>query len=305
MTNKLSLVEVLRSGRQADPDGVEVRVSRQAVEETADEIERLQVRINGYADANVELRALLREWLAGCPAPPEWHWSFNLNIRTVNLLGGTAHEPGPQYRKWPGEPPHCMSCDCGMTEEQKRTVPFSDYQTFHRALMAIVYESKSFTEAVRLASDALQRKETAEKPSPASLVGALQDKVHEDTGAVQAGRPARDHEQRECLAERLAGRPVRPIDVDDIGAPHLSEDMPTIIVTSNWNPSRVKDGWDCYTCGAFIAHKQDVAEFEKDCTKCGGPCLKSGEQLCEHGIPINSPSACPGCHSVKATGEQT
>lgn len=38
------------------------------------------------------LRALLREWLAGCPAPPEWHWSFQLNIRTVNELGGTPDE---------------------------------------------------------------------------------------------------------------------------------------------------------------------------------------------------------------------
>jgi len=42
-----------------------------------------------------------------------------------------AKEPGqPQYRKWPGEPPHCMSCDCGMTEEQKldaaRVVPIKD-----------------------------------------------------------------------------------------------------------------------------------------------------------------------------------
>lgn len=41
---------------------------------------------------NERLRALLREWLAGCPAPPEWHWSFNLNIRTVNTLGGSVHE---------------------------------------------------------------------------------------------------------------------------------------------------------------------------------------------------------------------
>lgn len=44
MTKKLTLVEVLRSGRQGDPDGVEVRISRQAVEEAASEIERLSQR---------------------------------------------------------------------------------------------------------------------------------------------------------------------------------------------------------------------------------------------------------------------
>lgn len=45
MTSKTrTLPDVLRSGRQADPDGVEVRISRQAVEEAASEIERLSQR---------------------------------------------------------------------------------------------------------------------------------------------------------------------------------------------------------------------------------------------------------------------
>lgn len=38
---------------------------------------------------------------------------------------------------------------------------------------------------------------------------------------------------------------------------------------SNWNPSRVRDGWDCWTCGAFVTHKQDAADIEKDCLKPG------------------------------------
>lgn len=51
----------------------------------------------------------------------------------------SAHEPGVVYRKWPGEPPHCMSCDCGMTEEQKRTVPLDDYLRIHRQLIDLKY----------------------------------------------------------------------------------------------------------------------------------------------------------------------
>jgi hypothetical protein len=35
---------------------------------------------------------------------------------------------------------------------------------------------------------------------------------------------ARDAEQRERLAQRLAGRPVKPIAIEDIGIPHLRED---------------------------------------------------------------------------------
>jgi hypothetical protein len=32
-------------------------------------------------------RALLLEWIKACPNPPEWHWSFDLHVRTVNTLG--------------------------------------------------------------------------------------------------------------------------------------------------------------------------------------------------------------------------
>lgn len=35
--------------------------------------------------------------------------------------------PRVVYRKWPGEPPHCMSCDCGMAAAHKREeVPSAD-----------------------------------------------------------------------------------------------------------------------------------------------------------------------------------
>jgi hypothetical protein len=93
-------------------------------------------------------------------------------LRRLLEMDAPAAEPGVVYRKWPGEPPHCMSCDCGMTDEQKRTVPFEDYQSFHTALMTIVHESKSFTEAVRLASDALQRKpaEPASREAPSAPI---------------------------------------------------------------------------------------------------------------------------------------
>jgi hypothetical protein len=32
-------------------------------------------------------RALLLEWVNACPNPPDWHWSFDLHVRTVNTLG--------------------------------------------------------------------------------------------------------------------------------------------------------------------------------------------------------------------------
>ncbi len=45
----LSLPKVLRSGRQADPDGVEVRISRQAVEEAASHLEDLLALVRKLA----------------------------------------------------------------------------------------------------------------------------------------------------------------------------------------------------------------------------------------------------------------
>lgn len=59
------------------------------------------------------------------------------------FLGHPPIEPAPEtgvvYRKWPGEPPHCMSCSCGMTDEQKRMVPEEDYLRIHRELMDLKY----------------------------------------------------------------------------------------------------------------------------------------------------------------------
>lgn len=65
----------------------------------------VQDDLRAGADEIDRLRALLREWLAGCPAPPEWHWSFNLNIRTVNTLGGSVHETVASPVAWtiPGD----------------------------------------------------------------------------------------------------------------------------------------------------------------------------------------------------------
>lgn len=59
--------------------------------------------------------------------------------KALNAGEANVHEPGVVYRKWPGEPPHCMSCDCGMTEEQKRTVPLDDYLRIHRQLIDLKY----------------------------------------------------------------------------------------------------------------------------------------------------------------------
>lgn len=55
------------------------------------------------------------------------------------FVTGSDEPSAPQYRKWPGEPPHCMSCDCGMTEEQKKTVPMDDYLRVHNELMELRY----------------------------------------------------------------------------------------------------------------------------------------------------------------------
>lgn len=72
----------------------------------------------------------LRNIVTGCPVCSE----LERNIQP-------SPEPSeqPQYRKWPGEPPHCMSCDCGMTDEQKRTVPEADYLRVHKELMDLKY----------------------------------------------------------------------------------------------------------------------------------------------------------------------
>lgn len=68
---------------------------------------------------------------------PDTGNSMHARNGVVTICG--SHEPGVVYRKWPGEPPHCMSCDCGMTEEQKRTVPLDDYLRIHRQLIDLKY----------------------------------------------------------------------------------------------------------------------------------------------------------------------
>lgn len=45
-------------------------------------------------------RALLLEWMRACPNPPEWHWSFELHVRTVNTLGERpSSETDVQHRQ--------------------------------------------------------------------------------------------------------------------------------------------------------------------------------------------------------------
>lgn len=90
-------------------------------------------------------RGLLRQ--AHCP---ECHRSGMQSGRGCNwcleraalmdaILAQPSPDETPEYRKWPGEPPHCMSCSCGMTDEQKRTVPEADYLRIHRELMDLKY----------------------------------------------------------------------------------------------------------------------------------------------------------------------
>lgn len=127
------------------------------------------------------------------------------NERLMKSLNAevNAHEPC-EYRKWPGEPPHCMSCDCGMTDEQKRTVPFEDYQTFHVALMKIKYESVSLADAQVVALLALQRPPTAEKSDEGAPRGAGSGAV--DLYAACTGEPhdcpyIYCHSQLKCAKE--------------------------------------------------------------------------------------------------------
>lgn len=68
MTKTMTLVQVLRSGRQADPDGVEVRISRQAVEEAAQAIEHLDADAAGLQAELASVKACWSEALANVSA---------------------------------------------------------------------------------------------------------------------------------------------------------------------------------------------------------------------------------------------
>jgi len=46
----MTLIEVLRGGRQCDNDGVEIIMSRQACVEAADELEKLRALLARYRD---------------------------------------------------------------------------------------------------------------------------------------------------------------------------------------------------------------------------------------------------------------
>lgn len=81
LAEKLSLSEVLRSGRQADPDGVEVRISRQAVEEAATQLERLTEKWTKCSKGLPPFNALVVAYLKGHKyhSDVRWHrdgWAF-------------------------------------------------------------------------------------------------------------------------------------------------------------------------------------------------------------------------------------
>lgn len=142
----------------------------------AAEIERLQLR-ESQARAILEPLAehdpAIRQWLKGLPVDTQVERLRALLIEVQNdagnwlaneLQGRIAAEVGPggtspagypaepsrEYHKWPGEPPHCMSCSCGMTEEQKalaaRSVPLEDYLRVHGELMELKYPGSTPSE---------------------------------------------------------------------------------------------------------------------------------------------------------------
>lgn len=88
----------------------------------------------------------------------QWDWT-ELDADTLGQIQHSLRSALPNTPETPA--PHCMNCHCG--EAVQGMVARADYLDFHRALMSIVYESKSHDEAVRLASDGLQHRKKAEQ----------------------------------------------------------------------------------------------------------------------------------------------
>lgn len=113
-----------------------------------------------------------------------------------------------------------------------------------------------------------------------------------DSGCVMPGdrlEPTREHLQR--LVQRTAAHWLdlsitHPIPWEgaidaamEAACNEIRRLSPTLkapAVTSNWNTSRVCNGWDCWTCGAFVTHKMDAAALERDCLKCGPNAVNGG-----------------------------
>jgi len=151
---------------------------------------------------NERLQKLHEDWFNG-PEGVRWYMQENMQLRAAlqsirdgriiqgmsaslfaeKLLQGTAPEPSkPLYRKWPGEPPHCMSCSCGMTDEQKRTVPEADYLRVHRELMELKYPGVNTRPACPHGA-------TSEEVCPECL-GAPSDNPDDGLGTGHAGKSA-------------------------------------------------------------------------------------------------------------------
>jgi len=64
MGKNMTLIEVLRGGRQCDNDGVEIIMSRQACLEAADEIEKLRAALEAIndLDPNTDSDEGYNEW---------------------------------------------------------------------------------------------------------------------------------------------------------------------------------------------------------------------------------------------------
>lgn len=66
---------------------------------------------------------LLRDWIKACPNPPEWHWTFDLHVRTVNLLGNIP----PENEPLPGQLDvsaicHALTDNCVMVTDPERAL---------------------------------------------------------------------------------------------------------------------------------------------------------------------------------------
>jgi hypothetical protein len=58
-------------------------------------------------------RALLQDWIKACPNPPDWHWTWDLHMRTVNTLGA---RPASRPAKETVTKRRCPKCNRDVTE---------------------------------------------------------------------------------------------------------------------------------------------------------------------------------------------
>lgn len=109
MSETMTLAEVLRRGRQADPDGVMVIVSREACEKAADKIERMQKLLADAEDLLVRqreerLRLRRREFVLA------------QNLETGRYWSGAREDIPPRFEEVPRRP---EGGDCTSVKEPK------------------------------------------------------------------------------------------------------------------------------------------------------------------------------------------